>query len=110
MNKAQQLNHCARHSKVEQQKTLEKNTYQWIEEVLMPHLQEAATKGYFSCTWHKLRNHASDTWTFESIKHPKGGLNIEIVTQELEKAGFHVSDGQFSANTYHISWEDKYVY
>lgn len=110
MGKAQQLNHCARHSKAEQQKVLNQSTYQWIDEVLMPKLQEIATKGYFSCTWRKLYNHASGTWVFESIEHPKGELNIDLVTQELRKAGFHVEDGELNAGTYHISWEDEYVY
>ena len=106
MNKAIQLNHCARHTNVEKIKKRIEYTEEWIETVLFPALEKAAADGLYTYSLHKVK-YANDIIAFDGLVRSEQGLAISLIVATLKEKGFYIEN---EGSVYTISWEDKYVY
>ena len=108
MNKAIQLNECAKNVNDEKRKKRIEYTQEWINTVLFPTLNHSAELGNYKFDLHKIDNYGTETWVFEGLTHSKEGLDVDLVFKILTENGFHIEEHTKTAFT--ISWEDKYVY
>ena len=106
MNKAIQLNHCAQRANVEKHRKRIEYTKEWIETVLFPALEKAATNGLYTFCFHTM-NYTHGIVAFDGLIRSEHGLHIDLVVETLQGKGFYVKN---EGSVYTISWEDEYVY